>query len=283
MSIAQRLFAASLASLFSFALMSTAQSHEPSNPAAVGNLKTLIQASKLILHGKVSTVQYVNGSQSGGGLIPHGFVTYSITEVLFPKAAEGRTSITLKFVGGPDGQGRFLDVVGVPKLMVGDEDILFLKTNGVGSCPIVMCEFGRYRVLENLVYEAHGSPIANISTSRITTSGIGPAKLQEFSFPAPKFDELMKNPSAQNRLKQLGLSVEEAQKQYEAQGPTTMFISEGSVPPPGTPKLGLSIDTVKSTLRTAISQLLPPTPPSILDANPSVAFTVLPIKELAPK
>ena len=39
--------------------------------------------------------------------------------------------------------------------MEGDEDILFVAGNGENGCPIVMCEFGRYRVLDGVVYEAH--------------------------------------------------------------------------------------------------------------------------------
>ena len=264
------------------AAASAAYAHEPDNPAAVGSLKILVRASGLILHGKVVDVTYVNGTQDGGGLIPHGFVTYDIDEVLFPARDAGRATVVLRFVGGPDGQGRVLDVLGVPKYQVGDEDVLFIKSNGEAGCPLVMCEFGRYRVLDGLVYEAHGSPVTKISTSKILTDGNGPPVLQEFSYQAPAFDELMKNPSAQELLKKSGLTLEEARLKYEAEVPAVIKIGEAAVPAPGTPRLGLELATFKKTLSTSIGLLLPAVPPVIADADPKKPVVLPPIREAAP-
>lgn len=252
--------------------LSLSYAHEPSNPAAVGDVRLLVKGSGLILHGKVAKVVYVNGSQEVGRPVPHAFVTYDISEVLFPKTDVERQSITLRFVGGPDGQGRFLDVVGVPKFMEGDEDILFVAGNGENGCPIVMCEFGRYRVLDGLVYEAHGSPVAKISTRRIVTNGIGPPQLEKFEFPAPTFDELMKNPSAQRALKKMGLSMDEARKKFEAEAPKVIKLTEGVSGRLPTPRLGMKSDGVLATLRQAIGLMQLPTPDRIVDADPGKPF-----------
>lgn len=265
-----------------FAAASAVYAHEPSNPAAVGNLSILVRASGLILHGKVVGVTYVNGIQDGGGLIPHGFVSYEITEVLFPARDAGRATVVLRFVGGPDGQGRVLDVVGVPKYQVGDEDVLFVKSNGETGCPLVMCEFGRYRVLDGLVYEAHGSPVTRMSTSKILTDGNGPLVLQEFSYQAPAFDDLMKNPSAQALLTKSGLTLEEARQKYEAEAPAAIKIGEAAVPILGTPRLGLELAAFKKTLSTAIGLLLPAVPPAIADADPKKPVLLPPVRETAP-
>lgn len=258
----------------SAAPLAVSYAHEPSNPAAIGDIRLLVKASGLILHGKVSKVVYVNGSQELGRPMPHAFVTYDIAEVLFPKVEQRRRAITVRFVGGPDGQGRFLDVVGVPKFMEGDEDILFLAGNGEDGCPIVMCEFGRYRVLDDSVYEAHGSPVSKISTRRIATIGIGPPQLQDFQFPAPNFDDLMKNPSAQRALKRMGLSLDEARKKYEAEAPRIIKLTEGVSGRLPTPRIGLKSETFLVTLRQAIGLLLPATPDRIPDADPTKPFVV---------
>ncbi len=44
----------------------------------------------------------------------------------------------------------------------GDEDVLFVRSNGEDGCAVVMCEFGRYRIFKEAVYEAHGSPVTRV-------------------------------------------------------------------------------------------------------------------------
>lgn len=252
--------------------------HTPSDPSVVGNLKILIPSSGMIFHGQVTKVEYVKATQVGGGIVPHAFVTYSFSEILYPNSETNRTSIIVRFIGGPDGQGRFLDVEGVPKFSVGDEDILFLRSNGTDGCAIVTCEFGRYRVLDSLVYEAHGSPVKAIGTAKISTDGVGPSSFSRFIYPTPSFDELMKNPNARDALKRSGLSVEAARVRYASEAPKEMVISEyvGAVTDPPPVQYGFSITTFKRTLREAILLLALQNPTQIIDANPSSQI-VLPV------
>ncbi len=253
--------------------MTAAQAHAPFDQSTVGNVRLLVNNAKLIAHGKVAKVTYVNGVSRAGRPQPHTFVTYELGEVLFPKGTE-RTEVTLKFVGGPDGQGRFLDVGGVPKFMVGDEDILFIAENGENGCALVLCEFGRFRVLDDLVYESHGSPVTRITLKSIIAIGIGPSELQKFSFPAPAFDELIKNPSAQRILKQSGMTVDEAREKYNAEAPKQIVMDEGASGRPSEVKLGAKSSLVLETLQQAIAFYDPKTPEPLIDAVPDKPFSV---------
>jgi len=250
--------------------------HTPSDPSVVGNLKILIPSSVMIFHGKVTNVEYVNATQVGGGKVPHAFVTYSFSEILYPKSETNRKSIVVRFVGGSDGQGRFLEVEGVPKFSVGDEDILFLRSNGTDGCAIVTCEFGRYRVLDGLVYEAHGSPVTAIDMEKISSDGVGPSSFNKFSYPTPRFDELMKNPDALAALKLSGLSVEAARKRYASEAPKEMVISRylDAVTDPQPVQYGFRVTSFKGTLRTAISRLASQNPTRIIDAAPLSLFVL---------
>jgi hypothetical protein len=254
--------------------MSAAQAHAPFDQSTVGDVKLLVSGAKLIVHGKVSKVTYVNGTSRAGRPQPHTFVTYDLGEVLFPKGEGERSQVTLRFVGGPDGQGRFLDVGGVPKFMAGDEDILFISENGEEGCALTLCEFGRFRVLDGLVYEAHGLPVVNITLRRISTEGFGPPELQKFSFPAPEFDELIKNPSVQRLLKQSGMTVDEARKKYLAEAPKVIQMDEGVSGRPSKVRFGAKSSLVLETLRQAIALYDPKTPEPIVDAVPDKPFTV---------
>ena len=261
--------------------MTGAQAHAPFDQSTVGDVRLLVNSAKLIVHGKIAKVTYVNGASRAGRPQPHTFVTYDLGEVLFPKELSGRLQLTLRFVCGPDGQGRFLDVGGVPKFMVGDEDILFVAENGERGCALVMCEFGRFRVLDDMVYESHGSPVTRMTLKSIIAIGIGPAELQKFSFPAPAFDELIKNPSAQRILKEMGLSEAEARRRYAAEAPKEIQLDEGFSGRPGEIKLGAKSSFVAETLRQAIALLDPKTPEPLIDAVPDKPFTVpVPVENL---
>lgn len=261
--------------------VTVAQAHAPFDQKVVGDVALLVNSAGLIVHGKVAKVTYVNAASRAGRAQPHTFVTYDLGEVLFPATQVQRSQLTLRFAGGPDGQGRFLDVGGVPKFMVGDEDVLFVAENGEGGCALVLCEFGRFRVLDDLVYEAHGSPVLKMSVRRISTDGFGPPELQKFAFPAPAFDDLIKNPSALRVLKEMGLTVDEARQKYEAEAPKEILVDEGVSGRPGKPQLGAKSSFVMETLRQAIALYDPKTPEIIADAVPDKPFSVpVPVENL---
>ena len=261
--------------------VTAAQAHAPFDQSTVGDVRLLVNSAKLIVHGKVAKVTYVNGASRAGRPQPHTFVTYDLGEVLFPKELSDRLQLTLRFVGGPDGQGRFLDVGGVPKFMVGDEDILFVAENGERGCALVLCEFGRFRVLDDLVYESHGSPVTRVSVIAIKTGGFGPPALQKFAFPAPDFDELIKNPSAQRLLKLSGMTVDEAREKYNVEAPKEILLEDGISGRPGKVGLGANSSFFAATLRQAIALYDPKTPEPVADAVPDKPFSVpVPVENL---
>lgn len=195
----------------------TAEAHSPRDPSAVGDIAKLAAGAQAVVHGKVKKVSYrlSSSGDNGGQGVPFTFVTYGITSVL---RGATDTEMTLRFIGGPDGQGGFMVAEGVPIVQVGDEDILFVAGNGEAGCPLVMCEFGRFRVFKGAVYEGHGAPVTGATKARISSGGNGPDELNVVRYPAPSFDEILKNPHAVARIKALGLTIPQARVAYETKG-----------------------------------------------------------------
>jgi hypothetical protein len=54
----------------------------------------------------------------------------------------------LEFLGGAVGDDR-LEITGMPRFRVGDEDVLFVDDSGRPMCPVVAMAHGRFRVLED--------------------------------------------------------------------------------------------------------------------------------------
>lgn len=204
------------------ALVGQASAHAPKNPALVGDIAKMSAASALVFHGKVLKIDYKLSTGPGNTELPYTFVTYRVDKVL-QGATMGKT-LTLRFAGGTDGRGGFVDAEGVPTFQEGDEDVLFVQGNGEEGCPLVQCEFGRYRVLNNQMFEAHGSPVVGIKNGKIVAHGNAPAAFQQVSFPTPSFDEIMKRPEARQMLKAAGLTMAQARARYQAQAPKRITI-----------------------------------------------------------
>lgn len=207
-------------SVVALGLTSTsASAHTPRDASVARNIARLSAAANLVIRGKVTDVQYRPSApdRSGSPGIPYTFVTYSVSEVFQGGAPGGK--VTLRFIGGSDGRGGFLEASGVPQFNPGDEDILYILGNGENGCPLVECDFGRFRILNNVVYDGHGSPVTNIAEGKVVTKGSGPAALQTLRYPAPKFDELIKRPEVAAALKSSGMSVSQARARYDAEAP----------------------------------------------------------------
>lgn len=116
-----------------------------------------VERAELIVQGVVTAVEHRNSDITGPGqvVLPHTFVTIQIEQVFKGASANG-DRITLRMQGGPDGKGRFLQVIGVPRFSPGDRDILFIHENGASICPIVGWEQGRLRVVRGQVYDDFG-------------------------------------------------------------------------------------------------------------------------------
>lgn len=195
-----------------------------SAPATAADLNELAAASRFIVHSRVSKVEYaMSEAAKGQGGVPHTVVTFDVVKSL--QGSAGAASFTLRFIGGPDGQGRFMQASNVPIFQMGDEDILFVAGNGTKGCALAGCADGRYRVLNGLVYDGTGTPVLSVDSNHVVASGEMPAELGTVRYPRPSFDALMKNREARELLARQGMSVAEARQQYEAHAPAVIEMS----------------------------------------------------------
>lgn len=143
--------------------------------------------SQLTFQGAVENVKY-RLSEEG---TPHTFVTYQITRVVRGRV-EGTdpSKITLRFIGGPMGDGRYLIPPHVPRFNVGEKDVLFVSRNGESECPLVGCSAGRLRIHNDRVYTAAGQPVTAIEQGRILSAGKPAQALRVIRYPRPDFDKL---------------------------------------------------------------------------------------------
>ncbi|MBB5519873.1 hypothetical protein [Amphiplicatus metriothermophilus] len=199
----------------------SAYAHSPVGGAESGALAHLAEEANLVFRGRVAKVEYrlSEPTDEEPGL-PHAIVTYRVS-----KTYRGKTeadTFSMRFIGGPDGMGGFLDLSGVPFFEEGEEDILFVRHAGQEGCPLVLCEYGRFRVYQGGVYNTHGSPVRAIIDDNAIARGRPLEEFLRVSFPAPTFDGLMRNPEARDLLKQMDLTEEEARRRYEQEAPKTI-------------------------------------------------------------
>jgi hypothetical protein len=135
---------------------SIAEAHSDPQPM---NLDEMIREADFIFQGPVMNVQYKMSTQRGVNtdVLPHTFVTYRIDRVFKGKAPA--QTVTLRFLGGRGEQATFLDPENFPLFDLQDYDILFVKGNTVLGCPLVRCEAGRFRAIQDLMYSESGHEI----------------------------------------------------------------------------------------------------------------------------
>jgi hypothetical protein len=239
----------------------------------------------LVAQGRVTKVDYRTSqpSPNGHGRIPYTFVTYQFSSVL--RGDPSSRSITLRFIGGSDGQGSFMDVSGVPRFQVGEEDILFIQGNADTGCPLAGCIRGRYRVLNGAVYDGLGSPVRSVAEGRISSGGLPPAEFLSFKYPAPEFDELIKNPAALASLRQSGVSIAEARQRYQAETPAQIEVKtvvsprgrgdsagsgEGEAAQQQAAAQPLGVNDFLGVVRSAVASAPPPGPVSRADSGAAI-------------
>ena len=127
--------------------------------------------SELVFEGEVVAVDYglsrpADDQRSG---FAHTFVTFQVDWVLrgsfLATGASGgetppeRATLTLRFMGGVEGDDQYSIVSGTPLFDVGDRDLLVVTGNGSRICPLADCKQGRYRYIDGLVYNEDGHEI----------------------------------------------------------------------------------------------------------------------------
>ena len=188
----------------------------------LSNLEFLLDRSKMIFIGQVVGVDYRMSETSSEEEVslPHTIVTYEIYKTLHGEALGERFS--MRFPGGSDGRGRFMRVSGVPLFQVGDEDLLFVSGNGEDGCPLVLCEWGRYRIVAGDTYNTRGVPVQSIDKNQVIARGIPIQDFRSFSYPSPTFDELLENKEVQDLVQMMinaGQSVDDLRRRYEEDAP----------------------------------------------------------------
>lgn len=117
------------------------------------NTSELVHKADLIFEGKVINVEYRTSDilQADDVAMPHTYVTYEIIRNFKGRSSQDKL-ITLRFRGGPDDAGNTLIIPGVPLFQVDDQDIVFVRGNGVEISPVVGGNFGRFRVSKDAVH-----------------------------------------------------------------------------------------------------------------------------------
>jgi hypothetical protein len=211
-----------------------ASAQAPMENKQARDLAQLVDRSNLIFIGQAEKVVYRNAQgDQGEAVIPYTFVTYSIDRVLRGKPPGKQ--ITMRFVGGPDGRGRFVNVSNVPVVQEGDRDLLFVASTDEASCPLAFCAYGRYRILNERVFDNAGSPVRAVnplsasSTLIAISSGLPPKEFQTVRYPTPPFDELIQNPEVSEQLKSQNISEDAARHRYETEAPKFIELKQSPV------------------------------------------------------
>jgi hypothetical protein len=176
-------------------------------------IEGLIKA-QLVFEGEVVDVRYRLSTPTAvnRAAIPHTFVTYRIDHVYKGSVADNTRSetpatVTLRFIGGEGVNDEYMTVSGQPLFDVGDHDLLMAVGNGENICPLTNCQHGRYRIIDNYVYNEDGQEIVSTADAPVvygkfhelrdvTTHQMGAAQLQlvsvhengESGLPAPQPD-----------------------------------------------------------------------------------------------
>ena len=119
-------------------------------------LEQRIVRSDLIVDASVTAVEHRISTPAAADErpLPHTFVTLQVHRVI--KGAVDGHEITIRMIGGPDGHGQELELVGAPTFAPGDRDILFIRGNGDELCPIIGWESGRLRLVKGETYSYNG-------------------------------------------------------------------------------------------------------------------------------
>ena len=140
-----------------------AVSHHVVNNLDVGNMS---DQADVVFQGTVVDINYRDSeAEKNQPALPHTFITYSIEDVLYGDVA-GKT-LTLRFIGGPTKEGGSMMSNQTPKFNIGDQDILFVRDNGVAECPLVECANGRFRVVENKMFNEYGQQIVEDNNNKL--------------------------------------------------------------------------------------------------------------------
>jgi hypothetical protein len=122
------------------------------------NIDKMAAQADAVFQGTVIDIDYrYSDPVENQPALPHTFVTFAVAEVLHGNVPDN--TLTLRFLGGPLKDGGAMMSNQTPKFDIGDEDLLFVRDNGVAECPLVECANGRFRIINNTMYNEYGQQI----------------------------------------------------------------------------------------------------------------------------
>lgn len=133
---------------------------ELGEPVVVGYLADAIQRSDAVIYGEIVDIQHrsLHVFDEVDAPYPHTFVTYEVIEGF--KGGRPGERVTLRFLGGPNEDGTLvMHGSGIPTFDLGERDIVFIRDNGAGPCPLLSCAAGRLRVVDGLVTSDGGRAV----------------------------------------------------------------------------------------------------------------------------
>lgn len=255
-------FAVLVVSLFAFAIAFGGSARAAIDAELGTDLEYLSTNSNLIFIGDVISISYgVSQSGSDGTApLPFTFVTYKIEQVL--RGTPPARTFTMRFIGGPNNRGDFLTVSRVPHFHVHERDLLFVSGNGAQGCPLVSCQSGRYRILENRVYSNIGVPIKAIEGNRAIAAGSPRNEFLIREYPAPTFEVLLRDPSFRNQIQESNLPIDEIRALYEKYLSDPVLVQSVGAP------------TDEDVFDQEVSETHPPSASQTTDTNENTAISV---------
>jgi hypothetical protein len=202
-----------------------------SRPLENQTLDEQVRSAELIFRGTVVSID-TRLSETDAvtpNPVPHTFVTYRIDQVL--KGASEDPTITLRFIGGPVNGDRFMFIMGMPLFDRGDTDVLLVKDNLRGSCPLVGCSRGRFREIDGMIVNEEGQRIQRAPSGEL------------FPGPAMELEDIETTTMSKSiKLRRIGVTDPDAPPQY----------FEPYQAPPLDPALDFKPEQFLSFMRTAI-------------------------------
>ena len=190
-----------------------------------GSLEALVRKADAIVYGTVVDIQYrsslANKAEPQG--IPHTFVTYKIYKIL--RGQIEKETVTLRIPGGADGKGGVLNISDAPQFSRGQTDILFVDAQKSDNCPLLGCVDGRFRVIDEAIYNGWGVPLASME-ERLDFGGKPRFDVNVMDMPRPSFDALLERPDVARWIKEQGIKdLNELRQKYEHEAPKIQTVN----------------------------------------------------------
>jgi hypothetical protein len=174
----------------------------------------LVVQADMVASGRVLEV---TSHPTHDGQYAYTYVTVGELELLQGTYTE--PTVTLRKDGGPLGDGTVLVIPGIPSFQVGEKVVLFVKGNGHQICPLVGCEQGLLRVVEeqesgqDILLTSQGRRIHTIEGGDFVVSSMAGRSKAEASAGVPDDGQIAEPASLPEPPATLDLTLVELKRQ----------------------------------------------------------------------